>query len=170
MLDYIIWTVISIIFTAFEWWGSYTGSRYTPVLWVIITLVVVSYSLYKFFRLKKKLEQLRLGRDGELVVGQYLEILREKGCRIFHGIVGNDFNVDHVIISEHGVFVIETKTYPKPDKGKPTIVYGNNQIIVDGFNTEDKIISQVSASNWIQSVNIARNKRAKIFTLKIGIS
>ena len=153
MLDCIIWGVMTITFTAYEWWRWYTDAPYAPVLWGIITLVVVPYSLYKFFKLKKKLEQLRLGRDGELVVGQYLEILREKGYRVFHDIVGNGFNVDHVIISEHGVFVIETKTYSKPDKGKPVIVYDNNQIIVDGFNTQDKIINQVSAaSSWVQSV------------------
>ena len=153
MLDYMVWTVMSITFTAYEWWRWHTDAPYTPVLWTIITLLVVPYSLYKFFKLKKKVAQLRLGRDGELVVGQYLEILREKGYRIFHDIVGNGFNVDHVIISKHGVFVIETKTYSKPDKGKPVIVYDNNQVIVDGFNTQDKIINQVSAaSNWIQSV------------------
>jgi len=153
VLEYILMPTICIMLTFLEWWRWYNDSPYTPYLWTLLTLVIVPFSIYKIYKIKKKVRRLRLGRDGERVVGQYLELLREKGYRVFHDIVGNNFNVDHVIISEHGVFVIETKTYSKPTDRKPLITFEQDNICINGFNTNSKILNQVSAaSSWIRSV------------------
>jgi hypothetical protein len=47
-------------------------------------------------------------------VGQFLERLRDDGARVFHDVPGEGFNLDHVVISPHGLCAIETKTYSKP--------------------------------------------------------
>ena len=153
VLEYILMPTICIMLTLLEWWRWYNDSPYTPYLWTLLTLVIIPFSIFKIYKIKKKIKQLRLGRDGERVVGQYLELLREQGYRVFHDIVGNDFNIDHVVISEKGVYVIETKTYSKPSEGKPVIRHQSDQIIIDGFNTGEKIITQVkAASNWLNNV------------------
>ena len=64
--------------------------------------------------------------DWERAVGQTLEALRRKGYRVFHDLIGEGFNLDHVIISEHGVFSVETKTYSKPAKGGCKIIYNGD--------------------------------------------
>ncbi|MGD1866748.1 MAG: nuclease-related domain-containing protein [Phormidesmis sp.] len=33
---------------------------------------------------------------------------------MFHDVVGKNFNIDHVVIGDTGIFTIETKTYRKP--------------------------------------------------------
>lgn len=49
----------------------------------------------------RKSKQLKLARDGEKIVGQYLDDLKEKGNCVLHDIIGENFNVDHVVLSEH---------------------------------------------------------------------
>jgi len=152
-LIYIFMPIFCVVLTCLEWWRWYAELPYSPYLYSFLAGIVILFSAYKISRLKKKLKKLRLGRDGERVVGQYLELLREKGYRVFHDIVGDGFNVDHIIISTHGVFVIETKTYSKPSKGKPIIKHENDSIVVDGFNTSTKTLNQVAAaSSWVESV------------------
>lgn len=66
---------------------------------------------YRVYKHVKKFNALKLGRSGERAVGQYLENFRESGSHIYHDILGDSFNVDHVVISPKGIFVVETKTY-----------------------------------------------------------
>ena len=47
-------------------------------------------------------------------MGQLLENLRADGARVFHDLVGEGLNIDHVVVSPHGIFVLETKTWSKP--------------------------------------------------------
>jgi hypothetical protein len=50
----------------------------------------------------------------------------------YHDIVGDSFNVDHVVISAKGIYVIETKTYSKPASGAANITYDGQQLLVNG--------------------------------------
>jgi len=95
---------------------------------------------------------LRLGRDGEKVVGQYLEGLRANGAKVFHDIQGQNFNLDHVVIARSGIYVIETKTYSKPESGRPVIVFNGQSLKINGLPENDKSITQVTAAaNWLRS-------------------
>ena len=93
---------------------------------------------------------MRQGQKGEVAVGQYLEFLRKDGALIYHDIPGDGFNLDHVVIASSGVYVIETKTYSKPDSGKPKIQYsGSSLTINDSFNTDKPIIQVKAAASWL---------------------
>jgi hypothetical protein len=94
----------------------------------------------------KKVKNLKLGRDDERAVGQYLEDLRESGCRVYHDIKGDSFNVDHVVISPKGIYVIETKTYSKPASGQSAINYDGQRILINGKKPLSDIIVQVTAA------------------------
>lgn len=86
-------------------------------------------------------------------MGQYLELFRESGCHVYHDIVGDLFNVDHVVISEKGIYVIETKTYSKPESGQSAITYDGQQILINGKQTYTDIIIQVTAAtSYIKKV------------------
>jgi len=96
---------------------------------------------------------LKLGRNGERAVGQYLELFRESGCHIFHDIVGDSFNVDHVVISDKGIYVVETKTYSKPASGKATINFDGQQILVNGKATyKDIPVQAKAATSFIKKI------------------
>ncbi|MCF6264520.1 MAG: NERD domain-containing protein [Xanthomonadales bacterium] len=91
---------------------------------------------------------MRLGRDGEKAVGQYLDLMREQGYKIFHDIVGDQFNIDHVIIGKKGVFTIETKTYSKPVKQNPRVKFDGSTLTVNGFKPNPDPIVQVKAQAY----------------------
>lgn len=91
-----------------------------------------------------------LGRDGERAVGQYLERLREQGFQVFHDVVGERFNIDHVLIGEKGVFAIETKTFSKPAQGKATICFVDGALQANGRTIDLNPIEQAcAAANWL---------------------
>ncbi|HML96511.1 MAG TPA: nuclease-related domain-containing protein [Thermodesulfobacteriota bacterium] len=103
--------------------------------------------------------------DGEKAVGQYLESLREKGCAVFHDIDCGGFNLDHVIISERGVFVVETKTLSKPARGNPTIKYDGSGITAGSVRLRPNPVEQVRAgADWLRqflSESIGRNFKVR---------
>ena len=63
-----------------------------PKMTTIIALLVSLFSYYKIRKISREVKQLKLGRDGERVVCEHLDILREKGYKIFHDIVGENIN------------------------------------------------------------------------------
>lgn len=83
----------------------------------------MGYALFDLYRIRQTIKRLRMARDGEKAVGQYLSDLREQGCRVYHDVIGQGFNIDHVIICDRGIFTIETKTYSKPASGRSTIQF-----------------------------------------------
>lgn len=84
----------------------------------IFFLGMLAWSIRKVTRLIAKRQRLRQGLDAELMTAQLLMPLASKGCQIFHDIPADGFNLDHVVIGTHVVFMIETKSRKKSGKGK----------------------------------------------------
>ena len=151
--SYVVLPVIFIVIAGLEWWRWYTEMTPNPIFWSIVAIGITIFSLIRLGSYRKRMKSLKLGRDGERAVGQYLELLREKGCRVFHDLIGDNFNLDHVVVCEHGIFSIETKTYSKPTKGNATVVFNGKDILIDGFSTDKRIITQAYAeASWLQSI------------------
>ncbi len=131
----------------YEWLRYFRPLEKPPMFLTSVAAGGVIFCGYKLYKHFKKVKHMKLGRDGERVVGQYLELLRENGYRIYHDIIGKDFNIDHVVISQKGIFVIETKTYSKPVKGKSSIRFDGKRILVNGKELKTDIISQVKAAS-----------------------
>jgi hypothetical protein len=150
------WLVMSIfvVFTAlYQWYEKVFKKPPVPLLWTVIAIGVLSYSIFKFISAKRELSNYKLGRDGEREVGHRLEALRENGYHIFHDLIGDNFNVDHVIIGPAGVFTIETKTWRKPRKGQAIVNYDGEKIRLNGGISTDKPIIQARAQrDWLQKV------------------
>lgn len=165
ILLWLVWVILTAYVCIMEWIRWITGDRFHPLFLSFLAIGVVLYSLRKFFVARKKIRALKLGRDGERVVGQYLDELREKGYRVFHDLIGDNFNVDHVVISPTGVFTIETKTFSKPMKGEATIRVNNGVLTVNGHGTERDLLKQAKAqARWVNS--ILRESTGKNYPVK----
>ncbi len=139
--------------TILEWAQWFTKTTPNPVGSTVIFLLVFSFCGYKLYQIKKQVNQLKLARDGEKIVGQFLDELREDGARILHDIKGKNFNVDHVIISEHGIFVVDTKTHRKPIKGDVRVRVDHDEVYVNNYLMERNPIKQCRAlTKWIQDL------------------
>ena len=92
--------------------------RTPPLTFFIVTLVIALgagiYTGPKMLPVIRALKHLRQARDGELAVAECLDLLRDDGCRVLHDVVGDSFNVDHVVIAPQGIYTVETKTFSKP--------------------------------------------------------
>jgi len=133
-----------------EWYGYLTQSPRRPYLFTVVAAVALAYAGWRFFVVRRKVGNLRQGRDGERVVGQFLERLRAVGGQVFHDIPGDGFNLDHVVISTHGIYAIETKTWSKPWPHARVVVDGDT-LTVAGEVPDRNPIGQVSSCvRWLE--------------------
>jgi len=153
ILGYFMMAGFAILLALHEWWRWYRSSPPQPVIFSIVALGALATTIRKFFLVKRKINMLRLARDGERSVGQFLDGFRENGYRVLHDIVGENFNIDHLLIGPKGVFTIETKTMSKPGKGKAEIDYDGTQILVNGFKPDrDPVIQAKAQAHWIKEL------------------
>jgi hypothetical protein len=123
------------------------------------------YCVPKIISVRQELLNLRLGRDGEKAVAEELENLRETGCIIFHDIIGNKFNLDHIVLSQKGIFVIETKTYSKPRGKEAKVHYDGTHLNIDSVGNKDDILVQAKAeSTWLKDT--LKESTGKEFNIK----
>jgi hypothetical protein len=157
MLDevdiYLLIPLFLIVAAMMEWIHWYFKPPPLPFFVSFIALIAVLYSTVKIIRTKKVIKTLRQGRDGEKALGQYLERLRENGAKVFHDTPSKGFNLDHVVICKSGVYIIETKTFSKPDKGEAKIIYNGDAILLNGKKENNKPIIQVKvAGRWLNEL------------------
>jgi len=101
---------------------SYILNTIESLIRILITTIAIATSiiyalnrLYNHYTLAKKY---RLGYEGEVAVGQKLTELISKGYFVFHDLIADQFNIDHILVGPAGVYAIETKARRKSDKTK----------------------------------------------------
>jgi len=138
-----------VVAAVWEWFRLYYP-RPQPVLVTAVAFAGCVGALYKLRRARKRIKALRLARDGERAVAELLDGMRETGYRVFHDLVGPGFNVDHVLVGRHGLFLVETKTISKPATGAATVRYDGESVRVGGFEPERDPVQQASAlAKWV---------------------
>ncbi len=151
LLPIIVVSTNFCIVAAYDWAYTLHWLKPQPILWTALALPSTAFAFYSYFTTKRKLLRLKLGRDGERVVGQYLEHLRSQGCLVYHDLVGDRFNIDHVVLSPHGIFVIETKTYSKPAKEQADAEYDGERLLVNGVEHDRDAVKQARAlAAWLR--------------------
>lgn len=153
VIPHLIGSTFIVCLTIAEWVRWYFETPPNPLLLSFMSLIVVAYSVLSILKQKRIVTRLRLGLKGEKAVGQHLESMREHGAKVFHDIQGDGFNLDHVIVHSSGIYVLETKTYSKPEESKPVIRFDGNTLSFPGGYQKDAPIIQVkAASAWIQEL------------------
>jgi nuclease-like protein len=132
-----------------EWLQDYLQAPRRPVLFAVAAALATLVCGPRILRLVGRIRALKLGRDGERVVGQFLERLREQGAQVFHDVPGEGFNLDHVVVSKKGVFAIETKTLSKPHR-KARVEFDGDRILVAGWPLErDPVVQSRAQVAWL---------------------
>jgi len=143
-----LWIVTASTFmlvTFLEWMTWLRQKPVHPGFITVLAIVFTAFAAYKVWRARAQAVQLRLGLQGELAVGEALEVLRAHGYRVFHDLPGDGFNVDHVVVGPGGVFVIETKAISKPTHRDATITYDGKHVLIDGHTPDRDPIKQARA-------------------------
>ena len=140
-----------ILLAVLDWYRWFISSPIDPWTSSITAVLVTSYCAYKLLSIRPIIQALKLGRDGERIVAECLDTLRSQGCLIYHDIVAGDFNLDHVILSSRGIYVVETKTLSKPARGEISF-RGESIIAGDQFLGTEPIIQAKAEAKWLQSL------------------
>ncbi len=152
-VQYIILIVMSVVFAVLEWCKFIFDIKPNPIIYTLLAVIIIPICLVKLVKIAKHVNRLRQGRDGEKAVGQYLESLRETSAKVFHDIPAKGFNIDHVVIAKSGIYVIETKTYSKPDSGQPKVIFdGTSLTFSSGISTNKPLIQVEASSNWLRTL------------------
>jgi hypothetical protein len=94
------------------------NSQASPVTFIVLALGFMAFFGFKLNKVIRQRHNEQLGLDCERAVGQELNQLMLDGYRVYHDFQADNFNIDHVVIGDNGVFAIETKGRPKPNRGR----------------------------------------------------
>lgn len=104
----------------------------SPLSFLLLALCFVAFFGYKLNNVIRQRHKEQLGLDCERAVGQELNQLMLDGYRVYHDFQADNFNIDHIVIGGNGVFAIETKGRPKPDRDRgqedAKVVYDGNML------------------------------------------
>lgn len=149
---YLVVSAMLIVIASIEWSEQIFNKPPTPWLWTSIALITIGYCAIRLLDAWKRLKNIKLGRDGERIVGQGLEKLREKGYRVFHDVIDAErgFNIDHIVVGPVGVFTVETKTVSKKGGVQKIERVGDN-VRIDGFFPDRNPLEQAkSQAYWLE--------------------
>jgi hypothetical protein len=149
-LPYFLFPAVFLALATIEWLAYLRDLPRQPVLYTAAAVLITVIGGFRLFQIRKKVQQLKLGRDGERAVGQFLERLRVAGARIFHDVPGEGFNLDHVVISAHGLFVVETKTWSRRSPNDRVDFDGESLLVGGRVPDRDPIVQARAASDWLR--------------------
>lgn len=141
-----------IAIAVFEWTHVLLDARPMPLLMSVAAAAVTAYAAFRVLQLRGQIRNLKLGRDGERVFGQFLDDeLRRRGYYVLHDLVGGKWNIDHIVIGERGIYTIETKTRSKPKRGPAVVNYNGQTVTVNGRKPDRDPIAQAKAqASWLR--------------------
>jgi len=143
-----------------EWLVVIFKSPTKPWIPTVLTVLVIGYAAVQMSRIRRRMQRLELGRDGERIVAEELDSLKKEGASVLHDIVGEGFNLDHVVCCPQGVFLIETKTRSAPTDRKPIVVYDGSRVLMNGIEADRNVIQQATAlAGWLEKTLLGSTGR-----------
>lgn len=103
------------------------GGGQTPLTMFFVLLgLSIAYAAWQLVRTRREVRMWTLGEQGERYVGQILDReMPAHGYRVYHDLQvrkkGRMMNIDHLLVGPNGVFLIEDKTWSKPERGQSVI-------------------------------------------------
>lgn len=144
----------------------------TIVLIAFIPIWLILASIY-VKRIDIELENLHLGFNGEVFVGEVLDSLKEKGCKIIHDFqythCKGKSNIDHIIIAPQGVFTVETKTVSKIESSDEKIVYDGETVRLTSGRPLENPLNQAEAEAKELKEFIYKHRGKEIFVQPIVV-
>ena len=95
--------------TLLEWTAKISPWPRIPGAFALAAAAGTALCVWKFFKIRRLVRHDRQDRDGEREVAEILDALKQVDAHVLHDIPGEEGNVDPVVVSTCGIFVIETK-------------------------------------------------------------
>jgi len=163
-MGYFLVAAILWIIALLEWLAESRHLPRIPGAYAVAAAIATAACAVKFVRTKKHVQNLKRGRDGERDVAEILDNLKSCGAQVLHDIPGDKGNVDHVVISTRGIFVIETKSWSKPD-GLWELDFDGEQIYIESRTPDASPIVQ-SKAECAEIRSLLRDSTSKTFPVR----
>lgn len=151
----VLYPILIFLFAGYNWFLCLSGYRPNIPACIGMTIgliVVMVWSVPTFKKAKRDIKHIKQGIEGEVYVGTILERFRSRGAEVYHDIEGESFNIDHLLVSRRGIFLIETKNWSKKDGDTKQIEYDGKEIRANGFRS-DRIIQNINGyEKWLQNL------------------
>jgi hypothetical protein len=129
------------------------------IVMIALALAASAGGSFRIYRLARARSNHELGFRGERYVAEALTPLHARGYRVFHDVLFDGYNVDHVAVGPGGVFAIETKTRRKRSgrNGLPDhkAQYDGQRLIYpwgsDTHGLEQAMRNAETLSRWLSS-------------------
>jgi len=156
--------VILLAVAGYELLHAYFGVPPRPILAILLVLASGIYFLFADAQLRKDARNKEQGSLGEKAVAEILDNLKKEGSRVFHDVmIEPNYNIDHVILSRHGIFIVETKTISKPKKGQ---VNCNGEAVFLSGKNPDRIPIDQAVNNARSLSSYLNEKTGRRFRVK----
>ena len=108
----ILWFVVPIVFAMSVCYAPVGNGAY--VVFAAISVGLTYGTLNRLLGIRNDILNYKLGFEGERTVGQEITEALSFGCKVYHDVQFDAYNIDHIIVSPtSGVFAIETKARRK---------------------------------------------------------
>lgn len=121
-----------------------------------LLLAALIWALRWGFQVCDEFQNYRLGWFGERMVADQLDVLKSLGFSIFHDLpclgTTGPFNLDHVVVGNGIVVVVETKTYrkPKSDPAGHKVSYDGEKLIWPKGQSTKEIEQVQRNADWLK--------------------
>jgi hypothetical protein len=166
---YLLVALVLVLLAVLEWVRLYLGSPQLHWPYTAMAAAAVVGAIWRRSVVRRKLRNVRLGREGERAVGQFLERMRGRGFRVFHDIKVEKGNIDHVLVGPEGVYTIETKTRSFPQYGTPKVIYDGEQVMVDGWKPDRDCVAQSKSQAYQLHQLIVASANRKVWVQPIVV-
>lgn len=136
----VLWVIAFV-----EWQWLSGGMRPNPIYSTGLAGLITVYVVLRVLPDIRRLQHPTLDDDVIRATRDYLDRLRGLGFRVFHDVPGDSENIDHVIISTHGVYTVETKMRGRHSRGQGRVSYDGRALSVDGGPADETPIMQATA-------------------------
>lgn len=118
---------------------------------VLFGLIGVGLALYQSVKLHSSLAVANLRCDGEEYTGQELNYLYLSGAYVFHDIPTPAGNIDHIVVANDKVMVVENVVVGKtPNSDSPTVEFNGETLRFPDFETKDSIVLAKNRAKFIR--------------------
>jgi len=129
LLEYFLGAAGFGLLACFEWLAYLHAWPRRPIVFSVAALVALCIAVWRWSDFRKQLQRFDATLDSRQGVAQFLEPLRKNGAHLFHGVASAGMKLDHIVVSRHGIFVIDVQDGGKPWP-KATIRLDHNDVLV----------------------------------------
>jgi hypothetical protein len=161
-MDYFVLCFGIFLLAAWEWFRWLTNSKPQPLGVTGLAVVVLGYCAWRILGFRREIRNLRQGEQGERRISEILKTLRDKDYVTFDDLVGENGNIDHVVVGPGGIFAIETKAWTVFGEGR-IVLTSDGALKLSGKDVIGDPLKQARASAAIVSAELERHMRRKFW-------